>query len=112
MKDGLIDELLPSGKVLFFAVPTLKLAREVAAKFENRKVKVIEGRSPDNCERYDIVKELQDRGLPVRPFACDPGSQPEGDGEEPDVWRRQKGCGKCPFFDDCKYENQFKGEKA
>src|SRR4051794_11369350 len=103
----LIDELLPPGKVVFFAVPTLKLAREVAAKFRNREVKVVEGRSPDNCDRYELVEELGKLGLPIRPFACDPHSQAEGD-DTPAVHRRAGGCGKCPYFESCRYEAQFK----
>ena len=106
----LIDELLPPGKVVFFAVPTLKLAREVAAKFGNRKVKVIEGRSPGNCDRYELVEELGKLGLPIRPFACDPHSKTEED-DTPAVHRDPRGCGKCPFFESCRYEAQFR-EKA
>ncbi|MBN9492872.1 hypothetical protein J0H33_05940 [bacterium] len=69
-------------------VGTTRLARELVR--ENPHYRLIEGRNRQNCGRYDIVKELGDRGYPVERFACIVGGEPL-----------------CPLFEYCLYYAQF-----
>ena len=93
----LIDELLPPGKVVFFIVPGHKLAKEVEAKFEHRKVKIIYGRSPEQ-----LPEPVRDRQGAPGARAPGPGVRlrPEleggGDEDEPAAYGAPEGLRQMP----------------
>ena len=95
-----VATILESGlDLVFFYVPTTKLAEELATAYLGQ-VKAIKGRCPDNCTQSIACQFAGARGIPVYGTFC--AMEMEG---RPPI--------KCPDFDRCKYLAQFKptGEK-
>ncbi|MDA1228971.1 MAG: hypothetical protein O3A33_13580, partial [Chloroflexi bacterium] len=68
-------------------VGTKNLARELSYKFGYN---LVNGRSPDNCERIDVVDALAESGHDIGKHACGTLSKPL-----------------CPFRSECEYWKQF-----
>jgi len=69
-------------------VGTRTLAQEQAATYHH--YRLIEGRNPHNCQRYEVVESLGARGHPIERLACVADGEPL-----------------CPFFQSCAYYRQF-----
>ena len=79
--------LRESGRIARILVGTKNLAAELA---DEHGYTLIEGRSEQNCERFDVVEALRDGGHKIGKFACGTPSEP-----------------RCPQRGNCPYWNQY-----
>lgn len=106
---------LPLGQVVHAFAPTKALAQEIAATIRAANpglaVEVIEGRSAANCERFELVKQVGELGLPIQRNCCDgSGAAEEPEEGEPDQFLVGLAGERCPFFAQCPYQRQFQAK--
>ena len=80
-----------NNEVIWFVVPRLKLAEEVAETIRKEsgiEVKIVKGRSEETCARHKLAKTLGGRGVNVQKTLCDNGEV------------------QCEYFDECPYQQQ------
>jgi len=95
------------GRFVEYFTPTHSLAAEIGERLHKRNPSLPifpqRGRNEKNCAKYDLVKDLQNAGLPVQGSICKKEALDPETGEV-------ESAAYCPHYWECPYQMQFIGK--